>query len=44
MMHMKPSPMLKPKEIVLYPGEEPEEGNERPKVRLIQEVRRYSLA
>jgi len=44
MMHMKPSPMFKPTEIALSPSEEPEEGNERPKVRLIQEVRRYSLA
>jgi hypothetical protein len=44
MMHMKPSPLVKPEEIVLSPCEEPKEGNERPKVRLLYEIKRYKLA
>ncbi|CAI1492416.1 MULTISPECIES: hypothetical protein [Thermococcus] len=44
MMRIKPEPMLKPREIVLFPGEEPEEGSERPKVKLLHEIRRYRLA
>ena len=44
MRTIKPEPMLKPREIVLFPGEVEEEGNERPKVRLLHEVKRYRLA
>ncbi|WP_297470064.1 hypothetical protein [Thermococcus sp.] len=44
MKTIKPEPMLKPREIVLFPVEDGEEGNERPKVRLLHEVKRYRLA
>ncbi|WP_297073435.1 hypothetical protein [Thermococcus sp.] len=43
MKTIKPEPMLKPREIVLFSSEE-EESNERPKVRLLHEVKRYRLA
>jgi len=43
MMHIKPEPMFKPREIRLFPAEEPE-YNERPKVRLLHEVKRYRMA
>jgi len=44
MMRIKPEPMLKPREIVLFPGEEPEEGNERPRVKLLHEIKRHKMA
>ncbi|WP_297534607.1 hypothetical protein [Thermococcus sp.] len=44
MMRIKPEPMLKPREIVLFPADEIEEGDERPKVRLLQEVKRHEIA
>ena len=43
MMRVKPEPMLKPVEIPL-PSEEPAESNERPRVRLLHEIKRYRLA
>jgi len=44
MMRIKPEPMLKPRDVALFPSEEPEEESERPKVKLLHEIRRYRLA
>ncbi len=44
MTRIKPEPMLKPKEIVIFPREEPREERERPRVKLLHEIRRYHLA
>ncbi|WP_456420684.1 hypothetical protein [Thermococcus sp.] len=43
MIRIKAEPMLKPKEIRFFSSEWPEH-NERPKVRLLHEVKRYRLA
>ncbi|WP_297475368.1 hypothetical protein [Thermococcus sp.] len=41
---IKPEPALKEKAARIEPFEEPEERTERPRVRLLLEIRRYHLA